>query len=402
MAAQDTQQDDQHDPAQEHDESEDGKNQENGDQKKEDGTPEEQKPHSKKPLIILAIVIAVMLVAGFIYWLATHNLESTDDAYTEGNTVTIAPKVSGYVVALYIDDNTFVHAGDLLLKIDPRDYIATRDQAAAQLAIAKAQLESAEINYEIAKVQYPAKLTQAQAQTVSAEANAKQAIAQAERQRAVDVRATTLNNIDTATAQARSATSQVTYNEAEVAVAKLVPQNIKAAAAQVDQLQAQVAAAKAQLDAAELNVSYTELRAPQDGWVARRNVQLGSFLQAGQSLFSLVTTDVWVVANFKESQLDRMRPNQKVTIAVDAYPSLKLKGHVQSVQMGSGSRFSAFPAENATGNFIKIVQRVPVKIVIDSGLDPNIPLPLGLSVDPTVDLTSGPDSKAGQSARKHA
>ena len=254
----------------------------------------------------------------------------------------------------------------------------------------------AEINYDIAKVQYPAKLVQAEAQKAAAEATARQATAQAERQHAVDVRATTQNNIDVATSQSRSASSQVTYNQAEVDVAKLVPQNIKAAAAQVQQLQAQVDAAQAQLDAASLNLSYTELRAPQDGWVARRNVQLGSFVQAGQSLFSLVTTDVWIVANFKESQLDRMRPNQSVDISVDAYPGLKLKGHVQSIQMGSGSRFSAFPAENATGNFIKIVQRVPVKLIIDSGLDPNIPLPLGLSVDPTVHLNSGPKKQDGQ------
>ena len=128
------------------------------------------------------------------------------------------------------------------------------------------------------------------------------------------------------------------------------------------------------------------LRAPQDGWVTRRNVYLGNYLTAGQNLFSLVSPDVWVTANFKENQLDRMRPGQSVQLKVDAYPHLKLQGHVDSVQMGSGSKFSAFPAENATGNFIKIVQRVPVKLVLDSGMDPNIPLPLGLSVVPTVQV----------------
>ena len=144
--------------------------------------------------------------------------------------------------------------------------------------------------------------------------------------------------------------------------------------------------AEAQLAQAELNLSYTELRAPQDGWVTRRNVNLGTYLQAGQEIFSLVTPEVWVTANFKETQLDRMRPGQPVRIDIDAYPNLPLRGHVDSLQMGSGSVFSLFPAENATGNFVHIVQRVPVKIVIDSGLDPSLPLPLGLSVAPTVEL----------------
>ncbi len=122
------------------------------------------------------------------------------------------------------------------------------------------------------------------------------------------------------------------------------------------------------------------------GYVTKRNVFFGSFLQAGTSLFSIVTPDIWITANFKESQLDRMRIGDKVDIEVDAYSNIALHGHVDSIQQGSGSRFSAFPAENATGNFVKIVQRVPVKIVIDSGMDPNRPLPLGLSVDPKVYL----------------
>ena len=126
--------------------------------------------------------------------------------------------------------------------------------------------------------------------------------------------------------------------------------------------------------------------APQDGWITRRNVERGNYVTAGQALLSLVTKQVWVTANFKEDQLDRMRPGQSVDMTLDAFSDLRLKGHVDSIQLGSGQRFSAFPAENATGNFVKIVQRVPVKIVIDSGLDPDRPLPLGLSVNPTVRL----------------
>jgi membrane fusion protein (multidrug efflux system) len=171
-----------------------------------------------------------------------------------------------------------------------------------------------------------------------------------------------------------------------VDTAALVPQNIALADAKVEQLQAQVKAAEAQLAQARLNLGYTQLRAAQDGRVTRRNVEVGTYLQPGQSLLVLVSPEVWVTANYKENQLVDMRPGQPVTVSVDAFPGLDLHGHVDSIQMGSGSRFSAFPAENATGNFVKIVQRIPVKIVIDRGLDPNRPLPLGASVVPTVDV----------------
>jgi membrane fusion protein (multidrug efflux system) len=126
------------------------------------------------------------------------------------------------------------------------------------------------------------------------------------------------------------------------------------------------------------------VKAPQDGWITKRNVEKGNYVAPGQQIFSIVATDVWITANFKESQLVNMRPGQHVDIRVDAYPQLRLEGHVDSIQLGSGSKFTAFPPENATGNFIKIVQRVPVKIVIDKGLDPKIPLPLGISVEPKV------------------
>jgi membrane fusion protein (multidrug efflux system) len=235
-------------------------------------------------------------------------------------------------------------------------------------------------------VQYPAQLTQAKAQEQSAQANLVQTRAAYERQRAVDIRATSQQNIDTATAQQKSALANVAQAQAQVQTASLVPQQISQAQATVEERRQEVHQAEAQVEAAALNLSYTELRAPADGWVTKRNVQYGTFLQAGTSIFSLVTTTVWVTANFKESQLERMRPGDSVDVSIDAYPDLKLHGHVDSIQLGSGSRFSAFPAENATGNFVKIVQRVPVKILIDSGLQPDLPLPLGLSVVPKVML----------------
>jgi membrane fusion protein, multidrug efflux system len=357
-----------------------------GQDKSNDKSNGQKKGPGKKPLIILAVVVVLLILGGLIWWFATRNQVSTDDAYTDGDAVTIAPKVSGYVVVMNLGDNKFVHKGDLLIKIDPRDYQAQLDQANAQLGLAKAQLNAAQVQLDIARVQYPAQLTQAKAQEQSAQANLVQTRAAYERQRAVDVRATSQQNIDTATAQQKSALANVAQAQAQVKTASLVPQQISQAQATVEERRQQVEQAEAQVEAAALNLSYTELRAPADGWVTKRNVQYGTFLQAGTSIFSLVTTTVWVTANFKESQLEHMRPGDSVDVSVDAYPDLKLHGHVDSIQLGSGSRFSAFPAENATGNFVKIVQRVPVKILIDSGLQPDLPLPLGLSVVPKVML----------------
>lgn len=375
-------------------EGKDGKQQDKGEKEKksEDDRKKEREDEAKRrkrrPWVIAggALAALALVVGGVWYWLSTRGRESTDDAYTDGNSVTIAPKVAGYVVELLVSDNTRVRAGDLMLRIDPRDYIASRDQAQAQLESAQAQLANVKASLDLAKETFPARLRQAEAQREQADAQAQKAQADLKRQRMVDPRATTQADIDAAVATARVASATSGQQVANVAINRPVPLNIAIAETQVKQSEAQVAQSQAQLDTARLNLSYTELRAPQDGWVTKRNVYLGSYLTAGQSLFSLVPPDVWVTANFKENQLDHMRPGQAVRLKVDAYPHLDLRGRVDSVQMGSGSRFSAFPAENATGNFIKIVQRIPVKIVLDSGMDPNLPLPLGLSVVPTVEV----------------
>ena len=232
----------------------------------------------------------------------------------------------------------------------------------------------------------PAKLRAAQAQLDSARAALVRAQADYRRQHNIDPAATTRQNVDEATAGNQQAVAQVALQDAQVRQADVVPLDIAQAQAEIRQREAQLSQAQAQLDQAELNLSYTDVLAPQDGWITKRNVERGNYLQVGASIFSIVTPDIWVTANYKETELTRMRAGQAVDIHVDAYPSLRLRGHVDSVQLGTGSRFSAFPAENATGNFVKIVQRVPVKIDIDSGLDPALPLPLGLSVEPTVQL----------------
>jgi membrane fusion protein (multidrug efflux system) len=336
------------------------------------------------------LLLIVLLAAGGAasYWYMTKDEAATDDAYTDGHAITIAPQVAGTVVSLDVTDNQRVKAGQLLVQIDPRAYVAAREQARGNLQVAEAQLANARIALESARIDYPAKLAAAQAKLVAAKATQFKAAADEKRQRNLPKQATMQQDVDNAEAALLSANAQVDQAQADVRQAELVPQLVGEAEAQVHQLEAQVALAHAQLDQAELNLSWTKMTAPQDGWVTKRNVEQGNYVQAGQAVLSIVTPDIWITANFKESQLERMRVGQKVDIGVDAYPQLHLKGHVDSVQLGSGSRFTAFPPENATGNFVKIVQRVPVKIVIDSGMDPNLPLPLGISVVPTVSLSA--------------
>jgi membrane fusion protein (multidrug efflux system) len=341
-------------------------------------------PRSKTPLIFTAIIVVVLAIIGFFIWFAHRNQVSTDDAYTDGNTVTMVPKISGYVVDLYVNDNTHVKKGDVLLRIDPRDYLTAVAQARAQLALAQAQLNSARDALMVARVQYPAQLESARAQQRAAAAQLELARASYLRQHEVDRRATTQESIDAATNQQQGAAASLESAQAQVAIARLVPEQVQVAISTVAEREASLQSAQAQLDQANLNLSYTQVRAPSDGFITMRSIQQGDFAAVGQVMFLIVTPEVWITANFKESQIGRMRPGNKVEIKVDAYRGYKLEGHVQSIQYGSGARFSAFPAENATGNFVKIVQRVPVKIVIDRGLDPNRPLPIGLSVSPVV------------------
>ena len=338
-----------------------------------------------KRVLFALIALGVVAAAGY-YWYLTRDEVSTDDAYTDGRAITIAPQVSGNVITLAVDDNQFVHRGDLLVAIDPRPFRAARDQARGQLELARAQRDNARISLDIAKTTYPARLASAQAAVASAQAAAVKAQSDLRRQRALPPAATTRELLDAAIAADDQAEAAVRQAQAQLAEANLVAQNIAAAETQVKQLDAQVEAAQAALDQAEINLGFTNVTAPQDGWITKRNVELGNFVQPGQQILAIVSPQVWITANFKETQLDRMRPGQKVMIRVDAYPALSLTGHVDSIQKGSGSKFTAFPPENATGNFVKIVQRVPVKIDIDSGLDPKLPLPLGISVEPTVSV----------------
>jgi len=347
---------------------------------------EEAGHNKRRPLVVaVGILVVVLLVAGgLFYWLTTRNLETTDDAYTDGRAIAIAPQVSGMVVSLDVTDNQFVKQGQPLIHIDRRQYDTDREQAEGALATAKSQYAGQQFAAEIARKNFPALLEQAQAQLANAKANLTKAQADYDRQRSLSKPATSQQEVDAATAALKQAQAQVMLAEAQVTQNSPVPQRIGETDAQVGQLKGQVEQAQARLDQANLNLSWTVVAAPQDGWITKRNVEKGTYVAPGQQIFSIVAPEVWVTANFKESQLADMRKGQPVKVRIDAYPVLDLRGHVDSIQLGSGSKFTAFPPENATGNFVKVVQRVPVKIVIDSGLDPNIPLPLGISVEPTV------------------
>ncbi|MFT8326134.1 HlyD family secretion protein [Gluconobacter oxydans] len=345
------------------------------------------KPQKRRhPLVRVALILLVVLVLvgiGAYLFLTRNNIE-TDDAYTAGRKIAIAPHVNGYVTQLLVNDNQFVHAGDLLVRIDSRDYAASLNKAEAAVSQAKANIDAYQLMLAVAHKNFPGQLVTAQGNLAAAQAQLVKAEADYRRQRSVARAATSQQDIDYARAALDQAKARVLQAQGQLTQAEPVKENVANADARVSQEQAALAAANADLVQARLNLEWTEVRAPHDGWISQRNVERGNFVQTGQQMFSIVEPEVWVVANYKETQLTHMRPGQKVDIEVDAYPQLELHGHVDSIQLGSGESFSAFPPENATGNFVKTVQRIPVKIVLDSGLDPNIPLALGLSVVPTV------------------
>ncbi|HEY1735891.1 MAG TPA: HlyD family secretion protein, partial [Methylovirgula sp.] len=299
--------------------------------------------------LIAAIVVALVLIfIAYSYWVASAGYESTDDAYIDGNSVTVAPRISGAIVSLDIHDNQFVHKGDALVHIDPRQYNIDLESAQATLATAQGQLAGIQYAAEVARKNFPAALAVAKAQLESAQANLVKAEADYKRQTALPSQATTQQDVDTATANLKQAQAQVDQAQAQVTQAEPVQQKIGQADAQVAELSGQVGQGRAKVDQAELNLHFTVVRASQDGWVTKRSAEVGNYVTPGQQIMSLVSPNVWVTANFKETQLTNMRPGQPVTIAVDAYPGLTLEGHVDSIQRGTGAVFTAFPPENAT------------------------------------------------------
>nr|WP_249816219.1 HlyD family secretion protein [Bradyrhizobium sp. 138] len=322
-----------------------------------------------------AVVLIAALVGGLLYWLDVRHYESTDDAFVAARSISVAAKVGGYVTDIPVTDNQHVNAGDLLAKIDERDYRIAIDQAIAQVAVAKANITNVEAQIDSQQEQIKqtkAQLEQAQAQLQFAEEEFARA------QDLVEKGAGTVQRQQQTRSDLQAQQANTERAKTAVTSAQL---GIKTLQAQLEGAKAQLGQSQAQLDQARLNLQYTSVVAAQSGRVVKLSGAKGTFATAGQSLMMFVPDEVWIVANYKETQLGDMRSGQRVEIRIDAYPGHKLTGHVDSVQPGSGTAFSLLPAENATGNYVKVVQRVPVKIVVDNW-PADLPVGPGMSVVP--------------------
>ncbi|WP_398473532.1 efflux RND transporter periplasmic adaptor subunit [Tardiphaga sp.] len=323
------------------------------------------------------IVLLVGIVAGVMYWLAARHYETTDDAFVDARSFSVAAKVGGYVTDVLVTDNQHVETGAVLAQIDTRDYVAARDQAQAQVEQAQANITNVE-----------AQIFSQEAQVQQARDQADQAAAQLQFAEQEASRAQELVQKGAGTVQQQQRTkSDLEAQQANDSRAKT---GVTSATRQIDVLKAQqksaeagLAQARAQLEQAELNLSYTKITAAQAGRVVKLSGAKGTLVNAGQSLMMFVPDDIWVTANYKETQVTDMRPGQPAEIRIDAYPDHKITGKVASVQPGSGTVFSLLPAENATGNYVKVVQRVPVKIVVDQW-PTDVTIGPGMSVVPKV------------------
>ncbi len=334
-------------------------------------------------VVIGFILLLLAAAGGYLYLEYAEHFQTTDDAFIAARQFAIAPKVSGYVTAVPVTDNEHVAAGDVIARIDDRDYRIALDQAQAQVANSEASVENIDAQTSVQQAQIganQAQLEQAQAALV---------FAQQQATRYQDLAKTgsgTVQNAQQWSSQLRQQELAVQSAEANL---KLAQRQLESLKAQRNSAVASLGQAKAQRDQAQLNLSYTTVTAAQAGRVVNLTGAVGQFAQPGTNLTMFVPDDTWVTANFKETQLDHMRPGQPVTLEIDAYPERSIHGHVDSVQPGSGTVFSLLPAQNATGNYVKIVQRVPVKLVIDN-LPIDVALGPGMSVEPSVRVDPSP------------
>ncbi|MFJ3485051.1 HlyD family secretion protein [Pseudomonas sp. NPDC090202] len=348
------------------------------------------KPARGKRLVLLSLGSAAVIGAvlfGMHWWSTGRFLESTDDAYVGGDVTVIGPKVPGYITELKVVDNQFVHAGDLLVKIDDRDYVAALNKAEGAVAAEEALLANLDATEQLQHAvvsQNKAGIDAANAETVRSRDDQVRYQTLSSRS-AVSVESFQRADATYKTAQANSAKAQASMQAAQ--------RQLDVIATQKQQARAALIQAKAERDMARLNVGYTELRAPVDGVIGNRRARVGAYAAAGTQLISVVPAKgLWVDANFKEDQLTHMQPGQPVTIEADVLPGQVFHGHLDSLAPATGSQFSVLPPENATGNFTKIVQRVPVRVYLD-GEDGNLgKLRPGLSVIAEVD-TKGRDAQ---------
>jgi membrane fusion protein, multidrug efflux system len=383
-------------------------------------------PHTRVGLIVASLLI---VIAVFFLWRYLASYESTDDAQVDGHVNSVSARVSGHVLSLNVQDNQYVEKGTVLVEIDPADYEVAVAQARAEYADAEAQASVAGINVPITNVNTSSQVSGAQAgvtgaqagiaaarqqldaakaQIAEADANNtkaqndlvrykllidKQEISQQQYDQAVasaQAAAATLNaaraNADAFAAQIEQAQSKLQQANADLRNAGTAPQTMRAIRARAESAQAFANQKKAALDQAELNLLYTKVIAPVSGAVSNRTVEVGQNVQPGQEMMKIIPLgegDLWVTANFKETQLRKMKPGLPADIAVDA-TGKTYKGHVDSIAGASGARFSLLPPENATGNYVKVVQRIPVKIMFDKGETKGHELRPGMSVVPKV------------------
>jgi membrane fusion protein (multidrug efflux system) len=360
-----------------------------------------EKPNNRRKKIAAIIIFPVLIVIGavmlFLYreYKATHI--STDDAFVDGRVHAIASKIPGTVKAIHVNDNQFVKRGGPILEIDPIDYDVRVKEAQAGLETEIAKLSEIRDKVDTAKKQLAgimASMEEARANLELQEANLRQAEVDFKRAESLlkkevipreqyDKAKTTY---DVAVAQVKAAKERIKQLEASLETQKAV---VKQTETSLIPQQAQIQQKEATLKGTELSKSYTIIYSPSDGYIAKKSVETGNQIQPGQSLMAVVPLDdIWITANYKETQLERVKLGQKVRIIVDTYPGKVFYGKVESVQAGTGAVFSLFPPENATGNYVKIVQRIPVKIILDQDTDPSHNLRIGMSVVPTILVSS--------------
>ena len=324
---------------------------------------------------IVAMLIVAALAGLTKWWVESRHYESTDDAFIDGRPVLVSAQVAGMITDVPVTDNQLVDAGTVLMRIDDRDYRAAVDQAQAQIEQAKAAIANSDAMMEVQQA------TIEQTAKQEAEAQAALTFARQENARYQDLVRNGAGTVQQAQQAASDLRQKQAAFDAATAAHEQAQRQVGVLRAQRLANEGQLGQAKAQLDLATANLSRVTLSAPVVGRVTKLTAAVGAYAVPGQTLMTLVPRDLWVTANFKETQLAHMRKGQAVTIEIDAF-GRTFPGHVDSIQAGSGTAFSLLPAENATGNFVKVVQRVPVKIVFDQ--PPDVDLGLGLSVVPSV------------------
>lgn len=336
------------------------------------------RPEYKKKRVFVPTMTAILLVLlGIIAAIHSTYFQSTDDAFVEGRLITIAPRVSGPVVNLLVDDNDEVKAGDLLVEIDPADYEVQLKEAEAKLAQAKAELNVTE--KEVAKGE--ANVNQSFEDISSTQS--KLDFAQKDHKRYTEMyKAGIVSKQDFENSKTKLEVSQAD-NKAASERSSAAKHALASNQAKAESMNANIQRLEAEVEQAKLNLQYTKIYAPQSGKISARSVERGNYLQVGQPLMQIVPKEVWVVANFKEIQLTHMKEKQPVSIKIDTYPNKRFKGEVQSIQRATGAKSSLFPPENAVGSYVKIVQRVPVKIIFKEDIS-NYNIVPGMSVVPKV------------------